>query len=78
MMNGFDLYSKKTRRTLFLEAMEQVAPWDKLCGLIEPYYPKAGNGRQPLGVERMLRLYFLQEWFNCRIRPWKRRCTIRR
>jgi len=44
--------------------MEQVVPWDKLCGLIEPYYPKAGNGRPPVGVERLLRIYFLQQWFN--------------
>jgi len=36
----------------------------RLCGLIEPFYPKAGNGRPPVGVERMLRIYFLQQWFN--------------
>jgi IS5 family transposase len=64
MANGFELYSKKTRRALFLEEMEQVVPWRKLCALIEPHYPKGGNGRQPVGVERMLRLYFLQQWFN--------------
>jgi transposase, IS5 family len=63
-MNGFELYSKKTRRAIFLEEMEQVVPWAELCRLIEPYYPKAGNGRQPVGVERMLRIYFLQQWFN--------------
>ena len=38
-------------------------PWSALCGLIEPFYPKPGNGRPPVGVERMLRLYFLQQWF---------------
>ena len=64
MMNGFERYSKKTRRALFLEEMEQVVPWAKLCALIEPVYPKEGNGRQPVGVERMLRIYFLQQWFN--------------
>ena len=64
MMNGFERYSKKTRRAAFLEEMEQVVPWAELCGLIEPVYPKAGNGRQPVGVERMLRIYFLQQWFN--------------
>jgi len=64
MMNGFERYSKKTRRSLFLEEMEQVVPWKELCALIEPYYPKAGNGRPPVGVERMLRIYFLQQWFN--------------
>ena len=64
MMTGFERYSKKTRRAVFLEEMEQVVPWKKLCGLIEPHYPKAGHGRPPVGVERMLRIYFLQPWFN--------------
>ena len=64
MMNGFERYSKKTRRSLFLEEMEQVVPWKELGALIEPYYPKAGNGRPPVGVERMLRIYFLQQWFK--------------
>jgi IS5 family transposase len=63
-MTGFERYTKKTRRTLFLEEMEQVVPWAKMCALIEPHYPKAGNGRPPVGVERMLRIYFLQQWFN--------------
>ena len=64
MMTGFERYTKKTRRAVFLEEMEQVVPWRELCGLIEPHYPKAGNGRPPVGVERMLRIYFLQQWFN--------------
>jgi IS5 family transposase len=62
--SGFERYTKKTRRALFLEEMEQVVPWGELGALIEPYYPKAGNGRPPVGVERMLRIYFLQQWFN--------------
>jgi transposase, IS5 family len=64
MMSGFERYTKKTKRALFLEEMEQVVPWGELCALIEPYYPKAGNGRPPVGVERMLRIYLLQQWFN--------------
>lgn len=64
MMTGFERYTKKTKRALFLEEMEQVVPWGKLGALIEPHYPKAGNGRPPVGVERMLRIYFLQQWFN--------------
>jgi IS5 family transposase len=64
MMTGFERYAKKTRRAAFLEEMEQVVPWVELCQLIEPHYPKAGNGRPPVGVERMLRIYFLQQWFN--------------
>src|ERR1700688_1283561 len=64
MMTGFEQYRKKTRRAIFLEEMEQVVPWRGLCALVEPCYPKAGNGRSPVGVERMLRIYFLQQWFN--------------
>src|SRR5271167_1000607 len=64
MMTGFERYTKKTRRAAFLEEMNQVVPWHELCALIEPHYPKAGSGRPPIGVERMLRIYFLQQWFN--------------
>lgn len=63
-MNGFERYTKKTRRAMFLEEMEQVVPWAKLCALIEPHYPKPGNGRRPKELEQMLRIYFLQQWFN--------------
>ena len=61
---GFERYAKTTRRAVFLAEMERVVPWPALCGLIEPFYPKAGNGRPPVGVERMLRIYFVQQWFN--------------
>jgi IS5 family transposase len=61
---GFERYAKTTRRAGFLAEMEGVVPWSALCALIEPFYPKPGNGRPPVGVERMLRLYFLQQWFN--------------
>jgi transposase, IS5 family len=62
--SGFNKYVKKTRRAVFLNEMNQVVPWTSLCQLIEPHYPKAGNGRPPIGLERMLRIYFLQQWFN--------------
>ena len=55
---------KVTRRERFLAEMDAVVPWDQLLALIAPYYPKAGNGRQPLGLEKMLRIYFLQQWVN--------------
>jgi IS5 family transposase len=64
MMTGFERYTKKTRRAMFLEEMEQVVPWEKLCGLIEAHYPKPGNGRRPKELEQMLRIYFVQQWFN--------------
>ena len=61
---GFERYAKTTRRAAFLAEMERVVPRSALCALIEPFYPKPGNGRPPVGVERMLRIYFLQQWFN--------------
>jgi transposase, IS5 family len=61
---GFEKYSKTTRRARFLAEMDRVVPWRALCARIEPIYPKAGHGRPPVGVERMLRMYFLQHWFN--------------
>jgi IS5 family transposase len=55
---------KVTRRERFLAEMDAVIPWARLMAVIEPHYPKAGAGRQPLGLEKMLRIYFLQQWFN--------------
>lgn len=60
----FERFRKPTRREKFLAEMDQVIPWSQLCELIEPFYPKGGNGRPPVGLERMLRIYFLQHWFN--------------
>src|SRR5216117_2852858 len=64
MMTGFEQYTRKTRRAIFLEEMEQVVPCRELCALVAPHYPQPGKGRRPVGVERMLRIYFLQQWFN--------------
>jgi IS5 family transposase len=56
---------RKTRREKFLGEMERVGPWKALLALIEPHYPKSGRvGRPPIGVERMLRMYFLQQWYS--------------
>jgi len=55
---------KVTRRERFLSEMNQIIPWGLLIAVIEPHYPKAGRGRQPLGVEKMLRIYLLQIWFD--------------
>ncbi|MDP2451591.1 MAG: IS5 family transposase [Polaromonas sp.] len=60
----FESYRKPTRRDEFLKTMEAIVPWTALCDVIEPHYPKAGNGRPPIGLERMLRIHFLQHWFN--------------
>jgi IS5 family transposase len=61
---GFERFGKTTRRASFLAEMDRVVPWRDLCQLIEPVYPRPGNGRPPVGLERMLRIYFLQQWFN--------------
>ena len=55
---------KLTRRDLFLAEMEAVVPWLLLVGLIEPFYPQGKRGRPPVGIERMLRIYFLQQWYG--------------
>jgi IS5 family transposase len=54
---------KITRRERFLGEMELVVPWARLVTLIEPYYPEGRRGRPPIGIERMLRIYFLQQWY---------------
>ena len=61
---AFESKKKLTRRERFLREMDQVVPWARLLKLIAPHYPRAGNGRQPMPLETMLRIYFLQQWFN--------------
>jgi IS5 family transposase len=61
---AYDNKKKKTRRERFLEEMEKVIPWKEMTEAIRPYYPKAGNGRQPMVLEMMLRVYFMQQWYG--------------
>lgn len=61
---GFETYGRKSKREQFLDEMEQVVPWAELQALIEPHYPKGENGRPPVGLSIMLRVYFVQQWFN--------------
>src|ERR1044072_2805158 len=61
---GFERYRRATRRDVFLATMNEHGPGTALGQVIEPHYPKAGNGRPPVGLERMLRMYFVQHWFN--------------
>ncbi len=62
---GFEQHRKATRRDVFLAEMDKVVPWSALCAAIEPFYPKerAEGGRRPIGLERMLRIHFLQQWY---------------
>jgi transposase, IS5 family len=61
---GFEVHVRATRKAEFLGRMETLVPWVQMCALIEPHYPKAGNGRPPVGLERMLRMYLIANWFN--------------
>ena len=61
---GFEKHNRATRKAAFLALMEKLMPWAEFCALIEPHYPKAGNGRPPVGLERMLRMYCIANWFN--------------
>lgn len=61
---GFEKHARSTRKADFLARMETLMPWAEFCALIEPHYPKAGNGRRPIGLERMLRMYCVANWFN--------------
>jgi len=61
---AYESKKKKTRREKFLEEMNQVIPWEELLQIVKKYYPVAGNGRQPMPIERMLRIYFMQQWYG--------------
>ena len=61
---GFEKHNRATRKAEFLARMESLMPWAEFCTVIEPHYPKAGNGRPPVGLERMLRMYCVANWFN--------------
>lgn len=56
-------HKRTTRKAAFLQRMETLVPWAQLEAVIEPYYPTGKRGRPPIGLARMLRLYFLQQWF---------------
>jgi IS5 family transposase len=60
----FAAKKKTTRREKFLSRMEEVIPWKQLLAVIKPHYPKGQRGRPPVGLERMLRVYFLQQWYG--------------
>jgi IS5 family transposase len=62
--SGFEQFRKPTRRDEFLATMNTIMPWAEMCAVIEPFYPKGVGGRPPIGLERMLRIHFIQHWFN--------------
>jgi len=65
-LSGFEKYGKTTRRAKFLADMERIIPWPEVTAAVATVYPKISEqgGRPPIPLERMLRIYFLQLWFN--------------
>ena len=61
---GFEQYRKPTKRDVFLKTMDQIVPWGQLCEVIEPHYARGVGGRPPIGLQCMLRMHFVQHWFN--------------
>ena len=64
--SGFERKTKRTRKREFLDEMNLVVPWAELVSLIAPHAPAPGakGGRPPFAVQTMLRIHFLQQWFN--------------
>ncbi len=62
--SGFEQFRKPKRRDEFLVTMNTIVPWSDMCSVIEPFYPKGVGGRPPIGLERILRIHFVQHWFN--------------
>ncbi len=61
----YAMKKKRTRREKFLSEMDRIVPWARLMAVIEPLYPTSGRvGRPPIGLKRMLRMYFLQQWYG--------------
>jgi IS5 family transposase len=63
-VSGFDRFARSTKRAAFLFEMDRIVPWDRLCAVVRPHYPTGEGGRPAIDLERMLRIYFLQQWFN--------------
>jgi IS5 family transposase len=72
----YEQYRRPTKRDVFLATMEEIVPWAELCAVIEPHYPKPGNGRPPVGLERMLRMYFVSVQSDHLDRPSRRLIVV--
>ena len=63
-IKGFEVHGRATRKAAFPPRMEMLVPWAAFCALIEPHYSQVGNGRPPVGLERILRMCLIANWFN--------------
>ena len=62
--SGFECFGRTTHTAEFHARMDTLVPCRAFCGLIEALYPKASKGRRPVGLGRMLRMYFIANGFN--------------
>ena len=60
----YSLRKRKTKREEFLDIMNEIIPWEEWVEFVRPYYPNNKRGRPTKGIEKMLRMYLLQIWFN--------------
>lgn len=60
----YSLRKRKTKREEFLDIMNEIIPWEEWVEFVRPYYPNGKRGRPTKGIEKMLRMYLLQIWFN--------------
>ncbi|MCG9722879.1 IS5 family transposase, partial [Shewanella sp. Isolate7] len=60
----FSSKRRQTRKEIFLSRMDNLLPWTQLLEVIEPFYPKAGNGRRPYPLETMFRIHCMQQWYS--------------
>jgi IS5 family transposase len=78
---SFEKHGRKSKRELFLDQMNQVVPWCELLASVEPHYPKAGNGRQPVGLAKVVRMYCMRSvlpFRRPRERQFHRKCSPQR
>jgi IS5 family transposase len=61
---GAEQQRRTTHRTQLLIQMKQIIPWTSFCALIEPHCHEGLMSAPTVRIDRMLRIYFLQQWFG--------------
>ena len=59
-----ELSQVRTKKREFLAEIDRIVPWEKWISIIKPYYYKGERGNEPYDLERMLRIYLVQNLYN--------------
>ena len=59
-----ELAQVRTKKKEFLTQMDRIIPWGEWIALIRPCYYKGERGNKPYDLERMLRIYMIQNLYN--------------